>query len=93
MIAQFERFELPIPVAVALDCSQGGKDATDDVDYALLSAIQELHAENADTPTICNDPAVRLIAHQLAWILRLSEFDRDLDAYGRALDTCREKSQ
>ena len=35
MIAQFERFELPIPVAVALDCSQGGKDATDDVDYAL----------------------------------------------------------
>ena len=63
------------------------------ITHALLSAIQELHAENADTPTICNDPAVRLIAHQLAWILRLSEFDRDLDAYGRALDTCREKSQ
>lgn len=63
------------------------------ITHALLSAIQELHAENADTPTICNDPAVRLIAHQLAWILNLSEFDRDLDAYGRALDACREKSQ
>lgn len=63
------------------------------ITHALLSAIHELHAENADTPTICNDPAVRLIAHQLAWILNLREFDRDLDAYGCALDTCREKSQ
>ncbi len=63
------------------------------ITHALLSAIQELHAENADTPTICNDPAVRLIAHQLAWILNLREFDRDLDDYGRALDACREKSQ
>ena len=63
------------------------------ITHALLSAIQELHAEKADTFTIRSDPAVRLIAHQLAWILRLSEFDRDLDAYGRALDTCREKSQ
>ena len=63
------------------------------ITHALLSAIQELHAENADTLTICNDPAVRLIAHQLAWILNLREFDRDLDAYGCALDTCREKSQ
>ena len=63
------------------------------ITHALLSAIQELHAENADTPTICEDPAVRLIAHQLAWILKLAEFDRDLDAYGCALDTCREKSQ
>jgi len=63
------------------------------ITHALLSAIQELHAENADTPTICNDPAVRLIAHQLAWILRLSEFDRDLDAYGRALDACREQTR
>ena len=63
------------------------------ITHALLSAIQELHAENADTPTICNDPAVRLIAHQLAWILNLREFDRDLDAYGRALDVCREQRQ
>lgn len=65
----------------------------EDLTHALLSAIQELHAENADTPTICEDPAVRLIAHQLAWVLNLREFDRDLDAYGCALDTCREKSQ
>ena len=63
------------------------------ITHALLSAIQELHAENADTPTICNDPAVRLIAHQLAWVLNLREFDRDGDAYGKALDTCREMSQ
>lgn len=28
------------------------------ITHALLSAMQELHAENADTPTICNDPAV-----------------------------------
>ena len=35
MIAQFNRFELQVPVSVAIDCSQGGKDATEDVDYAL----------------------------------------------------------
>lgn len=35
MIAQFERFELPIPISVVLNCSQVQKDATDDVDYAL----------------------------------------------------------
>lgn len=35
MIAQFNRFELQVPVSVALDCSQPGKDASDDVDFAL----------------------------------------------------------
>lgn len=72
---------------------QEGACSPSGITHALLSAIQELHAEKADTPTICNDPAVRLIAHQLAWILNLRELDRDLDAYGCALDTCREKSQ
>ena len=63
------------------------------ITHALLSAIQDLHAIGADTPTICNDPAVRLICHQLAWILNTREFDRDGDAYGKALDACREMSQ
>ena len=35
MFAQFNRFELQVPVSVALDCSQPGKDASDDVDFAL----------------------------------------------------------
>ena len=41
----------------------------------------------ADTPTICNDPAVRLMVHQLAHLMKLS--DLDLLSYEAAVDDCR----
>lgn len=57
---------------------------------SLVAAIDEASADPASTGTaaICADPAVRLITHQLAHVLRLSEYDFDLDAYGRDLRLC-----
>jgi hypothetical protein len=42
----------------------------------------------ADTPTILADPALRLIAHQLAFLFKVADLDEDLTAYARALDAC-----
>lgn len=59
---------------------------------SLVTAIDEARAENSDTASLCADPAVRMIVHQLAHILNLYEYDRDLDAYGRDLRSCKERA-
>ena len=56
----------------------------------LTHAKPILHETGTDA--VCNDPALRLIVHQLAHLMRLSEFDLDLSAYGDALEHC-EKHQ
>lgn len=50
---------------------------------------REMQLAGADTPTILNDPALRLIAHQLAFLFQTSELDESLTAYGDALTTCK----
>lgn len=55
---------------------------------SLVSALDECRAANMDTPTTCADPAVRLIAHQLAFLLRVAEFDSTLSAYSAATAAC-----
>lgn len=58
---------------------------------ALGDGIAEIRRENpgADTPAILNDPALRLIVHQLAHLFRIEEFnlveDRAVDAYAAAM--------
>ena len=52
----------------------------------LVEAIDEVRAENPDTANVCEDVAVRLIAHHLAFLLDLVEYDHDLSAYGRDMD-------
>jgi len=44
------------------------------------------------TDAVCNDPALRLIVHQLAFLMHLGEFDLDLSKYGEAMDYCRNHS-
>lgn len=56
----------------------------------IVSACREIRENGGDTSAIINDPAVKLMVHQLSFICRVPEFDADLDAYGRALDSCRE---
>lgn len=58
---------------------------------ALVEAIDQTREENPDTANISADPAVRMIAHQLAHILRLSEYDFDLNAYSRDYAICKER--
>lgn len=54
--------------------------------YSLLDAIAEARQEGCDA---CSDPAVRLIAHQLAYILNVREIDTSLDVWSSLMDKCR----
>ena len=54
----------------------------------IVSACREIREEGGDTPAIINDPAIKLMVHQLSFVCRISEFDADPLAYGRAVDSC-----
>jgi hypothetical protein len=51
----------------------------------LVRAINACHAEGADART---DPAVRMIAHQLAFILGVDEINTGFDTYSRLTQEC-----
>ncbi len=58
---------------------------------ALVKAIDEARAEGADTSGVEADPAVRLICHQLAFLLHVGEIDHgSLDVYSKLMNACRE---
>ena len=58
---------------------------------ALVKAMDEVRSEGGGTIAICEDAAVRLIAHQLAFLLGVSFLDNDPSAYSRAMDEVSEK--
>ena len=60
---------------------------------ALVAAIDEARAENPDTANVRADPAVRMIAHQLAVLLNLAEYDHDMDAWRRDYEICEERAK
>jgi hypothetical protein len=57
---------------------------------AIVDACREMRANPsiASTDQLCSDPAIRLMVHQLAFICDINVFDRDISAYGKALDEC-----
>lgn len=59
---------------------------------SLLSALDECMRENMDTPRTCADPAVRLIAHQLAFLLKVSALDDGYTDYSEATKACEARS-
>ena len=74
----------------AIDIQQGACNPSG-IARSLVKAIDEARAE---TPgNAANDPAVRLIAHQLDHILNVREFDHGvMNEYRRAMTTCEEKA-
>lgn len=60
---------------------------------SLVEACDAARADTQSTKGICSDPAVRMIAHQLAFLLNLCEYNSDLNAYGRDLRICEERSK
>jgi hypothetical protein len=56
---------------------------------SLAAACKECLDQGVSQRT---DPAVRLIAYQLAYILNVREFDDSLSAFGEALNACRAHS-
>lgn len=56
---------------------------------SLVAAFAEMREnEKAGTKQLCDDPAVRLMVHQLAYICNVSELDAGLLSYSEALDNC-----
>jgi hypothetical protein len=54
----------------------------------LVQAINACHQENVRGR---EDPTVRLIAHELAFLCGVFEIDNTLDVYGKLNDECRVK--
>ncbi len=63
---------------------------------ALLNGIEEIDTEKggtASTDDILNDPALRLIVHQMAHLFRLFPIDHDPEVYEELMDEAWSKSQ
>ena len=75
--------------AIAIQC---GVCNPSDVARLLVEAIDEVFAEGADPKTICADPAIRLIAHQLASLLNVAEVDNGLGVYRNLMVECHKLS-
>ena len=60
---------------------------------AIVDACREMRADpaTASMDQLTSDPAIRLMVHQLAYICDIGVFDRDIAAYGKALDECEGK--
>lgn len=61
--------------------------------HSMIQACEEIRAEPDHTGTdqLCADPALRLMAHQLSYLLRIGEIDRVLDVYGTLVAQCEAK--
>ncbi len=61
--------------------------------HSMIQACEEIRAEPDHTGTdqLRADPALRLMAHQLSYLLRVAEIDSDLDVYGKLAAQCEEK--
>jgi len=59
--------------------------------HSMLEACEEIRAEpsHAGTDQLRADPALRLMAHQLNYLLNVGEIERDLDVYGKLVHFCR----
>jgi hypothetical protein len=63
------------------------------VAISLLDAIREARATGADTPSLCADPAIRLITHQLAFLLGTAEIDSSLSLYSDLTAACEARKE
>ena len=57
--------------------------------HALVKACKEVIMEGGDQR---KDPAIRLIAHQLSFILDISEVDEKLEVYNTLTEQCKKNA-
>jgi hypothetical protein len=59
--------------------------------HAIIRACQEVRDQRdySGTDMIRQDPAIRLMVHQLAYLCGVPEIDHDLLAYGKLVDACK----
>lgn len=60
----------------------------------IYDMCAEIRAEpdHGGTEQIRNDPAIRLLVHQLAYLCKVSEIDDSLTLYGELMEQCKAKS-
>lgn len=63
------------------------------VALSIHEACKEIFAEGGGTSGCRNDPAVRLMVYQLAYLCGSAEIDLDTAAYGRLVNECKAKLQ
>ncbi|WP_233874949.1 hypothetical protein [Paraburkholderia adhaesiva] len=78
--------------ADALNVQEGGACNLSGVARSLVRAINQCHGENLGTDGIRNDPAIRLIVHQMGHLCNIGEIDRDLSVYDSLEKACKEKN-
>jgi hypothetical protein len=59
--------------------------------HAIISACREIRDQPgySGTDMIRQDPAIRLMVHQLAYLCGVAEIDGDVLTYGKLLDACK----
>jgi len=74
---------------------QGGACNPSGILHSMLDACQEIRAEPDHTGTdqLCADPALRLMAHQLSFLLRVASVDADLDVYRSLTEQCKAREE
>ena len=72
---------------------QAGACNPSGVCHSLLDAIRQAREEGADTAGVCNDSAVRAIAHQLSFLLNIHAMDDDTAEYRRVMDECAKRAE
>jgi hypothetical protein len=58
------------------------------ITHSLIRAFEELRAENAGTDQMREDPAVRLMVHQLSWLTRSGAVTFEFGDYSAAVAAC-----
>ena len=56
--------------------------------HSIIQACQEIRNEGGGTDTIRQDPAVRLMVHQLAFLTGVREIDDELSTYSELVRKC-----
>jgi hypothetical protein len=72
---------------------QGGACNPRAVARSWLAHMDAMANQGADTNTLCTDPALRLIAHQLAFLFNVNEIDHTPQVYGDLMSTCETKAK
>lgn len=80
--------------ADALAIQQGASNPSG-VARALVRAIDEFQSspQYTGTDSVRSDPAIRLICHQLAFLLGVRQLDDDLAEYDRLVTLCENATQ
>jgi hypothetical protein len=56
--------------------------------YSLMDAFKEIADENGDTRTKRDDPAIRLMVHQLAYLCGIAAIDNEPNVYSDLVTAC-----